>query len=126
MDINDSELLKLEKVLNWAKSQQESRRDIDQFTKDIREKINHAGFEAEVKVLETSQPGTYAFDVELTGRLDSRFDPDRQVHEVTSNLLELPGQKEGFIPSRDYLDKLANMELKKNKDGPQDHKDCQH
>ena len=40
--------------------------------------------------------------VDITGRvLGSFFDPDRQVHEVTSNLLELPGQEKGFIKSKD-------------------------
>lgn len=114
IDINDSELLRLEKVVNWAKSQQKTRRDIDQFTRDIREKINAVGFECEVKVMETNEEGVYGFDIELNGRVGgSSFDPDRQVHEVTRNLLELPGEQTGFIPSKEHLDKLVNRERAK-------------
>ncbi len=113
VEINDSEMLKLEKIINWAKGQQESRRDIDQFTKDIRERINNVGFECEVKVYDTEQADVYAFDIEINGRLGgSAFDPDRQVHEVTNNLLELPGQDKGFIASKEYLDKLVQREVK--------------
>ena len=113
-EINDSELLELEKVTKWMKSVQESRRDIDQFAKDIREKINKVGFECEVKVYDTDQEGVYAFDVEITGRVGgSVFDPDRQVHEVVNNILELPGQDKGFIASRDYLDRLVQRERAK-------------
>lgn len=113
-EINDSELIKLERVIKWAQSQQQSRRDIDQFTKDIREKVNAVGFECEVKVFDTEDPEVYAFDIEINGRIGgSIFDPDRQVHEVTSNLLDLPGQEKGFIASRDYLDRLVNRERRK-------------
>lgn len=114
IELNDHEILKLEKISKWAESQAGSRRDIDQFTKDIRERINHIGLEAEVKVMETDQEGVYAFEVEINGRVGgSVFDPDRQVHEVTSNLLDLPGQDKGFIKSREYLDKLVQRERAK-------------
>lgn len=121
-EINDYEIEKLEKVINWAKGQQQSRRDIDQFTKDIREKINAVGFECEVKVYDTEDPEVYVFDIEINGRVGgSVFDPDRMVHEVTSNYLELPGQQTGFVPSKDYLDKLAQREIKRSKSGPSAH-----
>lgn len=114
MDINDSELLKLEKVNNWAAARQGKGLDIDQFTKDLEEQINLAGFTCEVKVYETDQESAYAFEVEINGRTrDSLFDPDRQVHEVVNNLLELPGEDKGFIPSKEYLDKLVNREAAK-------------
>jgi hypothetical protein len=121
-EINDSEMLKLEKVINWAKGQQASRRDIDQFTRDIRERINNVGFEAEVKVYDTEQEGVYAFDIEINGRVGgSVFDPDRQVHEVTNNLLALPGQETGFIPTKEGLDKLAQREMSKKRGNKHKH-----
>jgi len=117
-EINDSELLKLEKVNNWAAARQKTYTDIDQFTKDLEEQVNLAGFTCEVKVYDTDQPDAYGFDVEITGRtLGSFFDPDRQVHEVTNNLLQLPGEDKGFIKSKEYLDKLVNREVKKSKGG---------
>ena len=49
-------------------------------------------------------------EVTVTGRTDDRFqfDPDRQVHEAVSNVLELPGE-EGWIKTdketlRKFLD----------------------
>lgn len=114
-DINDYELLKLEEINNWAAAQQGKSVPIDQFTKDLEEKFNEVGFTVEVKVYDTDQSGAYAFGVEITGRTaDSQFDPDRMVHEVTSNLLELPGQDKGFIPSKEGIDRLVQREMSKN------------
>lgn len=119
MDINDSELLKLERVIEWAKGAQQSYRNIDQFTKDVKERINGCGFECTVKVFDTNEDGVFAFEIEIDGRLGSSFDPDRQVHEVTNNLLELPGQDKGFIDTKGYLDKLAQREFRRKQSGHQ-------
>ena len=120
IELNDSEILKLEKVIKWAEARQQSSTDIDQFTKDVEEQINLCGFTCEVKVYDTEQKDVYGFEIEINGRvLGGLFDPDRQVHEVTSNLLQLPGQDTGFIKSKEYLDKLVQREMrnKKNKGG---------
>jgi hypothetical protein len=113
IDINDFELLKLEEVNNWAASYQKKHISIDQFTKDLEEKINHAGFSCEVKVYDTNQAGAYGFDIELTGRLGSIFDPDRMVHEVTTNVLELPDADKGFIKTKDAAKALLNRDVPK-------------
>lgn len=113
-DINDSELLRLEKVNDWAAAQQGKSLNIDQFTKDLEEQVNKIGFTCTVKVYDTDQEGAYAFELEITGRTaGSVFDPDRQVYEVTNNILELPGQDKGFIPSKEGLDKLVQRERAK-------------
>jgi hypothetical protein len=75
------------------------------------DQINNCGFTVEPKVLETNVPGAYRFEFEINGRTaGSLFDPDRQVHEVTNNLLQLPGQDKGFIPSKDGIAKLLNRD----------------
>jgi hypothetical protein len=115
IDLNDSEILKLEKgPLTWARLRQGSSMDIDQFVKSLEEQINQCGFTVEVKVLETNEPGVYAFTAEINGRTaGSVFDPDRQVHEVTHNLLQLPGETTGFIPSKDGIARLLQREKEK-------------
>ena len=120
IQLNDSEIIKLEKgPMAWAKLRQGSHMDVDGFVKAMVEQIANVGFTCEPKVYDTNQAGAYAFDFEINGRnAVSLFDPDRQVHEVVNNLLELPGQDKGFIPSKDGLAKLLNRDTdpkKKNK-----------
>jgi hypothetical protein len=112
IDLNDSEILRLEKgPLAWARLRQGNSLPIDGFVKSLTEQINECGFTVEVKVFDTEQHGVYAFEAEINGRTaGSLFDPDRQVHEVVNNLLELPGQDKGFIPSKDGISKLLNRD----------------
>lgn len=112
-DMNDEDLLRLEKVNNWAAKFAGRRMSIDQFAKDLKEKINEAGFTCEVKVYDTNQAEVYAFEVELNGRTYGAFDPDKMVWEVTNNILELPGQDKGFIPTKDAAAKLLNHDFGK-------------
>jgi hypothetical protein len=125
--LNDSDIIKLEKgPVAWANARVGSRRDVDQFTKDLAEQINKCGFTCEVKVFDTNQEETYGFEIEINGRTaGSVFDPDKQVHEVTHNLLELPGEQEGFVKSKEWLDRIANREMKrKGSQGGRYHKGC--
>lgn len=118
IDLNDSDLLALEKVDQWARHRQKSRRDIDQFTRDLEEQINNAGFTCNVKVYDTNQEGVYGFELEITGRTGaSVFDPDKQVWEVTNNILELPGQDKGFIKTDGAAKALLEGDRPKNKGG---------
>lgn len=112
-DLNDSDLLKLEKVNNWAAKHAGRRMSIHQFAKDLEAKINEAGFSCEVKCYDTNQEEVYAFEVEINGRISGQFDPDQMVWEVTNNILELPGQQKGFIPTKDAAAKLLNRDLGK-------------
>jgi hypothetical protein len=97
IDLNDSDLLAIDKIDKWMQIQQKTRRNIDQFTKDVTEKFANAGFKVDVQVKETNEEGVYGFEVEIQGRTFGSFDPDKQVYEVTNNILELPDQEKGFI-----------------------------
>jgi hypothetical protein len=97
IELHDSDILKIERgPYAWAQDQQGKSYDIDQFAKDLTEQFAQIGFGVVVQVWTTSQAGTWAFQVEIQRRLTGEFDPDRQVHEVVNNILNLPGQ-EGWI-----------------------------
>lgn len=72
------------------------------FEREIKERFAEIGFTASVAwrawALDGIPQEGAIPDVTLTGRCDPgfRFDPDQMVHEVTSNVLGLPGQ-EGVI-----------------------------
>jgi hypothetical protein len=90
IDFYDSEVEKIDKgPLAWMLAHQSTRMSLDAFKRGAEEQFAEVGFDATVKCFETSEPGTYAFDVEINGRLDPdfRFDPDRMVHEVVHDLL---------------------------------------
>lgn len=100
LDLHDSEIIMLEKgPLAYIQSQQGEYRDMEGFRRAAINAFGEAGFQVDVKCYETNQERTYAFDVEIIGRVPGSkpFDPDRQVHEVVNNILELPDQAEGWI-----------------------------
>jgi hypothetical protein len=80
------------------------RHNYNDFDREIREafaeigftvEVNWYGFEAGGQPQEGAMP-----EVTVTGRTDSKhvFDKDRQVHEVTRNILGIPGE-EGVLKS---------------------------
>lgn len=110
IDLNDSEILIIEKTVKWAQEQQGQHRNLEDFRRAVVDKFNQDGFQVNVLCFETNQPGCYAFDLEITGRVPGsrQFDPDRQVHEVVNNLLELPDQDKGYIKTdRGMFEDLA-------------------
>lgn len=109
LDILDSEMIELDKVLNsWAAQQQGLRRDLEAFRRGAIDKAAQCGFKLNVLTYETNQEGVFAFEFEITGRTESKaFDYDRMVYEVTNNILELPNQDKGFIKSPTGAEKAA-------------------
>lgn len=99
VEIYDHELIAIDKgPVAWMASRQGSRMPLEEFVRTAEGKFAEIGFKARVKAFETSEEGTYAFDVEIEGRVEGRaFDYDRQVHEVVNNLLDEPGVEKGFI-----------------------------
>lgn len=98
IDIHDSEILRIEKVLSKLKSVSALPRNIDDFERRIVGEFADIGFRVEVKWYYTNAEGVYSPEIEIVERLEGEFDPDRQVHEVVNNVLNLPNQPEGFIP----------------------------
>lgn len=99
VELYDSDLLAIERgPLAYMQSRQFSRMNLEEFRVATKEKFEDIGFRVNVKCYDTDVSDTYAFDVEILEKLEKRaFDFDRQVHEVTRNILELPDQEGGFI-----------------------------
>lgn len=89
IDLNDSDILKLEKVVLLLNERQGKSLPLDSFRRECVERFEDAGFRVDVKVYETNTVGVYAFDLEIKDRYEGEFDPDKQVHEVTKDILEL-------------------------------------
>lgn len=100
IDLNDADILRIEKgPLAWMRSKQQSSMSLEGFRRAAEEQFAMVGFRATVKAYTTTQEGVYAFDVEINGRNSHapEFDPDQLVHEIQSNLLELPDKQAGVI-----------------------------
>jgi hypothetical protein len=121
-NIHDSEIKEFEKkVLEPALERQGLATDLDSWRNRIIERSREIGFVVDVLVFSTTAdgrnaiPGLYAFDFVLKRRL-KEFDPDRQVHEVTNDILGL-GDK-GVIKTdhgvlRDLMDGDPSAEMPK-------------
>lgn len=95
------EILQLQLRLN--EKARYGRHNYTDFEREIRERFAGIGFTVEVSwygfaVGGQKQDGAMP-EVTVTGRTDQKhvFDNDRQVHEVTHNVLGLPGEDAGVI-----------------------------
>lgn len=89
VDLNDSDILRLEKVVRLLNDRVGSRLPLEAFRKEIVERFGEAGFKVDVKVWTTGREGLYAFDIEIQERLEGQFDPEKMMHEVQHDLLGL-------------------------------------
>ena len=104
VELYDSDILAMERgPIAWARSREGNTLHIDQFTKDLTEQFALIGFGVDVQVWSTAQDDTYAFKIEIQRRLGSQWDPDRQVHEVVNNVLDLPDQEGGWIKTDEAM-----------------------
>ena len=103
IDVYDHEVEQIIAVQNQLLARCGAMRNYGDFEREIKERFAEIGFAAQVTWHTYSlggkpQEGALP-DVTLTGRLERReFDHDRQVAEVTRNVLNIPGQ-EGVIKS---------------------------
>lgn len=98
VELHDSDILAIESgPLAWANRQVGTTRNIDQFTKDLTEQFAEIGFKIEAQVWTTEQSDTWAFKLVIQKRIGKEFDPDRQVHEVVNNILDIPGEEAGHV-----------------------------
>jgi len=104
-DIADSEVLEIERVLvALTERARDKQRNFEDFEREIRERFEDIGFVVRVSWYEFGRegqvgavPGAAMPEVTIVDRCERKpFDHDRQVHEVTRNILGLPGQ-EGVI-----------------------------
>jgi hypothetical protein len=113
IELNDSEILEIERG-PWAymQSRQQTRMNLEDFRRTVVDKFAEIGLKATLNAYTTKVPEVYAFEVVVHDRLGGKeFDPDRQVHEVVNNLLELPDQDQGWIDTDKSL-KAAEAAMK--------------
>jgi hypothetical protein len=92
IELYDSDILVVEKVLNIIKERAAQRsHDYDAFDREIKERFHDAGYIVDVKWWSTDQKDLYAPDIEIIGRVDKQgeFDHEKMGHEVVNDLLEL-------------------------------------
>lgn len=117
IELYDSEVVTIEAILNTLNIRRAGRREFEAFDREIKERLAEAGFKASVNWWTVADsdgtviPDRYDPVVTIDGRiapdggtLDAgafEFDHDRQVHEVTHDLLELG---EGGVIKTDKID----------------------
>lgn len=101
------EILQLQQLL--TDKARYGRHNYTDFEREIRERFAGIGFTVEVSWYGFSrggQPQEGAMpEVTVTGRTDGKhvFDKDRQVHEVTHNILGIPGEEGVIKADRDTV-----------------------
>lgn len=108
VDIYDSDIPRIGKVLAWARSKQQRMVDLESFRLEVIDKFAGVGFRVDVILHSTNFDDVWYFDFEIQERL-TEFDPDRMVWEVTNDILDL-GTK-GVIKSEggSILSKKSNL-----------------
>lgn len=97
-DIQDSELLDIERVYKALGQKNGQRRELDAFEREIKERFHEIGFAVDVAWFEfaidgVKQEGCFMPEISIVGRVEkTEFDHDQKVAEVTRNILELPGE----------------------------------
>lgn len=99
IDLYDSEVEAIQTVWDTLRDRhQKSFKNYDQVEREITGRFADIGFVVQVGWFRYSiggevQEGAAMPEVTIVGRCDPKaeFDHDKQVHEVTSNILEIPG-----------------------------------
>jgi hypothetical protein len=100
-DIADSEILGIERTLLALQQRaQDKSLNFTSFEREIRERFEDLGFVVTVSWFEFGREGQVGAvpnaampEITIVDRCERKpFDHDRQVHEVTHNILNLPGQ----------------------------------
>ncbi len=102
IDLYDSEILAAEKVLEALNEKSGKAVPLEAFRKEIIGRFEEIGLVVDPKVWTSALgEGIFEFEIEIQGRTEPRaFDYDRQVHEVTNDILDLlPNQDKGVIKS---------------------------
>lgn len=92
-EILDSEMLEIEKTLEFLKDKTYGGRHLDrgQFDAEIVDRFARIGFRVDVKWWHTDVEGVKMPEIEIIGRTDraGAFDHEKMAHEVTSDILGL-------------------------------------
>lgn len=118
IDIYDSEIDKIIAVQHTLQQRAgDKMRNYGDFEREIRERFEDIGFTVDVNWFSYALNGEVQAmsampEVTIIGRCDPKFafDPDQMVHEVTSNVLGLPGDQ-GVIDTSGYDTSLTPQAL---------------
>lgn len=88
-DLTDSDILRIEEVIQIINERQGQYQVLESFRKEIIERFAEAGFKVDVRAFTTNQEALYSFDIEIQDRLAGEFDPDKMVYEATHDILDL-------------------------------------
>lgn len=91
MDVHDSEINEIHKVLTILRRRSESARNYASFQDEIIERFAEIGFKVDVRWYDTDVEGVLIPEINITDRVEKNFvfDRDKQVNEVTNDLLGL-------------------------------------
>lgn len=90
IDVYDSEILEIERVLGTLRERATSRRDYDSFQNEIKDRFHRIGFIVDVVWYETNIPDVKMPEVVIKGRVEARaFDREKMTAEVTGDLLQM-------------------------------------
>lgn len=89
IEVNDEDILKIEKVLNFLSEKYSTERHLDDFPRETKERFWNAGFEVRVDMYDSNVEGVYVPDITIVGRVEGEFDPDQMVWEATNDVLNL-------------------------------------
>jgi len=88
IDLFDSDIVRIERVLAALNAKRGKSIPLEAFRKEVVDRFFQIGLGVDVRVWETNVAGVFAFDIQINSRSEA-FDPDRMVHEVTNDLLDL-------------------------------------
>src|SRR5260370_14421636 len=100
-EVHDSEVIKIDGIMeHLSRRYQGSPRNFLAFEREATDLFGKIGLRVAVSWNEFAiggirQEGAMP-EISVTGRF-TPFDPDKQVHEVTQNILDLPGQEKGEV-----------------------------
>lgn len=103
IDLNDRDILTIEKVAQRLNQKQRQHMDIDAFVREVEGRFADVGFKVGVQVWTTDQAGLFAFDIEIQDRLEGEFDHERMQHEVQNDLLGINGGKSLLKPKNTQM-----------------------
>jgi hypothetical protein len=93
MDVHDSEINEIHKILQILRKRAAISHSYQSFQDEIIDRFARIGFVVDVRWYETDQADVKMPEINISGRTDPDyvFDRDKQTHEVTSDLLDIGG-----------------------------------
>lgn len=103
INLYDSEIDTIHRIVETLRRRAEGPVSYQAFQDEVIQRFHDAGFKVDVRWYETDQKGVLMPEIQIMDRVDPNFvwDPDRQVHEVTGDLLNLG--EGGVISSKDAM-----------------------